>query len=146
MILRSAGKDCLSFPSEPSVLGVPSSFLRTDLARVIPSVRVLQVAGKFAKAAQTVQDGSTRFFPDSAGEKRFACWQTADKFNWQTGHRIRHVGMDCRHPGPQGRLRRPPCKPGFRHSMPERRYRGERQTPKNHCLRAMTNMLVLVFG
>jgi hypothetical protein len=85
---------------------------------------------KWKPRVKLAENSNTRFFPDCAGKKRFACWRTADKFNWQSRHRIRHAGMDCRHPGPQGRLRRHPCKPGFRHSMPERRYRGERQAPK----------------
>ena len=43
----------------------------------IPRVRVFQVTGKFAPAAQNFMHSSTRFSPDCAGEKRFACWRTA---------------------------------------------------------------------
>ena len=40
-------------------------------------VRDVSYAGKFAQAANTIMDSSTRFFPDLAGEKRFACRRTA---------------------------------------------------------------------
>ena len=43
----------------------------------IPRVRVFQITGKFARAAQTFKHSSTRFFPDCAGKKRFACRRTA---------------------------------------------------------------------
>ena len=32
---------------------------------------------------------------------------------------LRHVGMDSRHPGPQGCFRKHPCQPGFQRSMLE---------------------------
>src|SRR5262245_55416020 len=41
-----------------------------------------------------------------------------------TKERVSPVPGDCRHLGPQGRLRAHPCEAGFRHSMPERQHRG----------------------
>ena len=50
------------------------------------------------------------------------------------GPASRHAGMDSWHPGQQGCLRTHPCEPGIRHSMPERRHRGEHPPPRNRCV------------
>ena len=49
------------------------------------------------------------FSQTALAKKRFALSANSRQIHLTSPHRIRHAGMDCRHPGPQGCIRIHPC-------------------------------------
>jgi hypothetical protein len=86
---------------------------------------------------------NARFFPNYAGKKRFAYRRTAANVTGNYGHRVRHAGRDCRHPG------RKDASGNIRVTWVPALHAGTttpRPNTRRVILRATTNMVVSVFG